>query len=129
MAPIGTTTGLDVSKGFPDLALGPQDPATPQVDRTETDGLDTLAAWLSEHAVRRGGLDASGGYEIAVIDALQARGFAVIRFNAHRIRMFARSNRTAGQERPRRCRGDRAGDRGVAGQATKIAAARARSAG
>ena len=31
------------------------------------------------------------------MDALQARGFAVIRFNAKRIRMFAKAKGPAGQ--------------------------------
>ncbi len=38
------------------------------------------------------GLEASGGYEIEVMDALEARGFTVVRLNAGRVRDFARAN-------------------------------------
>ena len=51
-----------------------------------------FAAWLREQGVSRVGLEASGGYETEVMDALQARGFEVIRYNAYRIRMFAKAN-------------------------------------
>lgn len=37
-------------------------------------------------------LEASGAYEVEVMDALQARGFEVLRFNARRIRLFAQAN-------------------------------------
>ena len=37
------------------------------------------------------GLEASGGYEVSVIDVLEARGFVVVPFNAQRIRLFAKA--------------------------------------
>jgi transposase len=81
--------GIDVSKRWLDAALWPK-LARLRVETTAS-GYEQLAAWLTEHGVYRVGLEASGGYEIAVIDALQAYGFDVIRFNAQRIRMFARA--------------------------------------
>jgi transposase len=60
----------------------------------------------------RVGLEASGGYEIAVIDALQARGFEVVRFNAQRIRLFAKA-------KGRLAKNDRADARTIA-QATAV---------
>jgi transposase len=91
MAQIITTAGIDVSKATLDIALWPDETVTLHVDRGQADCFDKLAAWLSEHEVRPVGLEASGGYEIAVMDALQARGFDVVRFNAQRIRMFAKA--------------------------------------
>jgi transposase len=83
------TAGIDVSKGWLDITLWPGKTEL-HVDRN-TDGYARLVAWLGEHEVDRVGLEASGGYEIEVIDALQARGFEVVRFNAQRIRMFAKA--------------------------------------
>jgi transposase len=92
MAQIVTTAGIDVSKGWLDAALWPIETPPLHVDRNQADCFDRLAAWLTEHGVRRVGLEASGGYEIEVMDALQAHGFEVVRFNAHRIRLFARAS-------------------------------------
>jgi transposase len=44
-----------------------------------------------QREVMRVGVEASGGYEIAVIDAFEARGFQVVRFNARRVRLFAKA--------------------------------------
>jgi transposase len=87
----GTTAGIDVSKHWLDIALWPEATPALRLDRGQPDCFDKLARWLTEHEVRRVGLEASGGYEIDVMDALQDRGFAVIRFNASRIRSFAKS--------------------------------------
>jgi transposase len=71
-----------------------------QVDQTAA-GYDQLSAWLTQHGVMRVGLEASGGYEIAVIDALEARGFEVVRFYAQRVRLFAKAKgRLAKNDRP-----------------------------
>jgi transposase len=83
------TAGIDVSKRWLDAALWPKS----AVIRVTNDaaGHAELAAWLTEHGVRRAGLEASGGYEIAVMDALAGHGLEVVRFNAQRIRMFAKA--------------------------------------
>lgn len=91
MAQFITAAGIDVSKAGLDIALWPDETVTLHLDRGQASCFDTLAAWLTEHAVRRIGLEASGGYEIEVMDALQARGFDVVRFNAQRVRMFAKA--------------------------------------
>jgi len=67
---------------------------------------------LRAHQAGRIGLEASGGYEIEVMDALQARGFAVTRFNAYRVRRFAEAN-------GRMAKNDRA-DAAVIAQATAV---------
>jgi transposase len=110
MAQMVVTAGIDVSKGWLDIALWPLK-AELQVDRIAA-GYDELAAWLTQHGVRRVGLEASGGYEITVIDALEARGFEVVRFNAQRIRLFAKA-------KGRLAKNDRADARTIA-QATAV---------
>ncbi len=92
MAQFITAAGIDVSKAWLDVALWPDDAALLHIERSEAGCFDRLAAWLREHGVSRVGLEASGGYETEVMDALQARGFEVIRYNAYRIRMFAKAN-------------------------------------
>ncbi len=110
MAQILVTAGIDVSKGWLNVALWPLK-AELQVDHTAT-GYDQLAAWLTQHGVMRVGLEASGGYEIAVIDALETRGFEVVRFNAQRVRLFAKA-------KGRLAKNDRADARTIA-QATAV---------
>ena len=91
MAQIATTAGIDVSKHWLDIAVWPDQTNRLHLDRRDGDWPAKLAQWLTGHEVMRVGLEASGGYEIEVMDALAEHGFDVIRFNAHRIRMFARS--------------------------------------
>ena len=112
MAQMITVAGIDVSKSALDIALWPEERTELHVTLGEADGFAKLAAWLADHQVKRVGLEASGGYEIAVIDALQARGFEVICFNAQRIRLFAKAN-------GRMAKNDRADARVIA-QATAV---------
>jgi transposase len=112
MAKSVTTAGIDVSKRCLDIALWPEETATLHIDREQADCFDRLAAWLTDNGVGRIGLEASGGYEVAVMDALQMRGFDVVRFNAHRIRMFAKAN-------GRLAKNDRA-DAAIIAQATAV---------
>ncbi len=67
---------------------------------------------MTERGVERVGLEASGGYEIAVIDALEAHGLQIIRFNAQRVRLFAKA-------KGRLAKNDRADARSIA-QATAV---------
>jgi len=85
--------GLDVSKAWIDAAIWSPGLREKLRERFSQDpaGYAQLAAWLREHRVARVGLEASGGYEVAVMDALQARGFEVFRLNAQRVRQFAKA--------------------------------------
>jgi transposase len=87
------SAGLDVSKQWIDAALwwpGLRDKVQARFDQTP-EGLEQLGDWLTEHQVSRVGLEASGGYEVAAMDALQARGHVVFRLNAQRVRQFAKA--------------------------------------
>ena len=75
MAQMVVYGGIDVSKQWLDVALWPKREQL-RVSRTPA-GLARLADWLGEHAVMRVGLEATAGYEIEVIDALEASGFEV----------------------------------------------------
>jgi transposase len=79
--------GIDVSKPWLDVALWPKKESL-RVERAEP-GYDRLATWLRDRGVCRVGLEASGGFEIAVIDALEDRGFEVVRHNPLRVRRLA----------------------------------------
>src|SRR5260221_9806583 len=110
MAQMVLTAGGDVSKHWLDIALWPKR-AELRVPR-DPDGYCELAAWLRQHGVSRIGVEASGGYEIEVIDALQDMGFEVVRHNAQRVRMFAKA-------KGRLAKNDRADARTIA-QATAV---------
>lgn len=110
MAQRVVTAGIDVSKGWLNIALWPKRDEL-RVEQSAA-GYAQLVAWLTEHAVMRVGLEASGGYEIAAIDALETSGFEVMRFNARRIRLFA-------QAKGRLAKNDRADARTIA-QATFV---------
>jgi transposase len=83
--------GVDVSKGWVDVALWGTGKARSKALRFDRDGagLRRLAVYLKSQEVSRVGLEASGGYERAVIDALQAEGLDVRCLNARRVRQFA----------------------------------------
>jgi transposase len=89
MAQMVLTAGVDVSKGWLDVGLWPK--KVEQRVRRDRDGYAELAGWLRQHGVTRIGLEASGGYEIEVIDALEDMGFEVVRLNAQRVRLFAKA--------------------------------------
>jgi transposase len=89
MAQMVLTAGVDVSKNWLDVSLSPKK-AELRVGR-ERAGYVELVGWLRQHGVARIGLEASGGYEIEVIDALEDMNFEVVRLNAQRVRMFARA--------------------------------------
>jgi transposase len=119
MAQMVVTAGIDVSKAWLDVALWPLKDEL-RVERNAA-GYHRLVAWLSEHGVMRVGLEASGGYEIEVIDALQARGFEVARFNAQRIRLFAKAKgRLAKHALGRLTRGNDRADARTIAQATAV---------
>jgi transposase len=91
MAQLVPTAGIDVSKQTLDIAQHPA-AGTLRLDRRDSGWLNQLVTWLHSQGVQRIGLEASGGYEAEVVEALQAAGFTVVLFNARRIRQFAEAN-------------------------------------
>ena len=82
--------GIDVSKPHLDVVIWP----TREQRRFNRDaeGLRELVAWLTQHNVYRIGLEATGGYERMVVDALEADdGFEVALLNPLRVRRFAQA--------------------------------------
>lgn len=79
--------GIDTGKRKLDVALdGRADQL--QVDNT-ADGHKTLSVWLRRHRVKRVGIEASGGYEQAVVAQLRRDGFLVILFQPAQVRAYA----------------------------------------
>lgn len=85
--------GIDVSKDLLHVAL-----ATCLADKdgpfcsfsNNFDGLSSLSAWLKTHEVEYVVFEASGGYEVPVLESLLEHGFACSRLQATRARDFAR---------------------------------------
>ena len=63
-------------------------PGCLQVDN-DPNGHAALAAWLGEHAVRRAGIEASGGDERAIVARLRTQGFEVVVFQPKQVRAYA----------------------------------------
>jgi transposase len=83
--------GIDVGKRWLDAAVH----GCIETVRHENDaaGIDALIGWLQSQAVRRVGLEASGGYERQVRQALEAAGFEVVLHQPIEVRLFARLKR------------------------------------
>jgi len=108
--------GIDVGKLRLDGAVhGLED--TTQVDNAPA-GFSELIAWLKAREVGRVGLEATGGYERAVRQALEAAGFEVVVHQPLEVRLFARLKR-------RRAKNDRADARLIAAATAQVDAVRA----
>ena len=80
--------GIDTGKHKLDVAIdGSAEPL--QVDNS-SEGYRLLSAWLRQHEVERIGIEASGGYEQAVVSSLRADGFVVIVFQPTQVRAYAK---------------------------------------
>lgn len=108
--------GIDVGKHRLDVAAhGLEDAA--QVENTAA-GISELIGWLRAREVGRVGLEASGGYERMVRQALEAGGFEVIVHQPLEVRLFARLKR-------RRAKNDRLDARLIAAATAQVEAVRA----
>lgn len=83
--------GIDTGKGKLDVALDRRDERV--VVANDSAGHGRLLAWLHERGVRRTGIEASGGYEIDVVEALRLDGFTVIVFQPAQVRAYAMFHR------------------------------------
>lgn len=80
--------GIDTGKRKLDAALA-GGPHQLEVDNTP-EGHKALSAWLARHRVERAGIEASGGYEQAVVAALRGDGLVVIVFQPGQVRAYAK---------------------------------------
>lgn len=79
--------GIDTGKHNLDVALhGRKTPL--QVENTEA-GHEQLSLWLRRRKVGRVGIEASGGYEKAVVARLRRDGFTVVVFQPRQVRAYA----------------------------------------
>jgi transposase len=78
--------GIDTGKHKLDIAIDGSAERL-QVDNSLA-GQQTLSAWLRQRAVERVGIEASGGYEQAVVSSLRADGFVVIVFQPLQVRAY-----------------------------------------
>ncbi len=81
--------GIDVSKDWCDVALEADNTST-RFDQTP-EGRAGLVGWLKAHAVTHAVLEASGGYERAVLRALDKAGLLACLVPPHRVRSLARA--------------------------------------
>lgn len=81
--------GIDVSKGWFDVFLHPA-AAKERFDNTPA-GLRRLIRWLQTASVDIVVMEATGGLEMPVFNALQAAGYSVARVNPRWIRDFAKA--------------------------------------
>lgn len=78
--------GIDVSKATLDVAVHEEQFRQFSNDKR---GFVSLIRWLKKWPVKQVVLEASGGYEHAVLDALHAAGLPMVRINPARARRFA----------------------------------------
>lgn len=81
--------GIDVSKDRLEIRIHPQDVGA-SYSNTASD-FSNLIDWLKQSEVIRVLLEATGGYERAVMKALQSAGFEVFRVNPRRAKDFAKA--------------------------------------
>jgi transposase len=79
--------GIDTGKRKLQVALNER-PERREVDNTAA-GHKRLADWLLQHRVKRVGIEASGGYEQALVAELRRRSFVVIVFQPAQVRAYA----------------------------------------
>jgi transposase len=80
--------GIDIGKRKLDVALDGKEERL-QVTNTD-DGHRELTTWLRRHRIKRVGMEASGGYEQAVVSRLRRDGFVVVVFQPMQVRAYAR---------------------------------------
>jgi transposase len=80
--------GIDTGKRKLDVALA-AGPHRLQADNS-CDGHGIVSAWLRKHHVKRVGIEASGGYEQAVVARLRQDGFVVLVFQPAQVRAYAK---------------------------------------
>jgi transposase len=80
--------GIDTGKWKLDIALDGSSERL-QIDNTAV-GYKVLLDWLRRHHVKRIGIEASGGYERAVVAELRRKRFVVVVFQPAQVRAYAK---------------------------------------
>jgi len=80
--------GIDTGKRKLDVGLDGSGKQL-QVENTP-EGHKVLLAWLSQHRVKRVGIEASGGYEQPVVAELRRKRFVVVVFQPAQVRAYAK---------------------------------------
>ena len=102
--------GIDVGKARLDVARpAPPGPVRRLTVANDAAGHEALLAWCLGHGVAVVAVEASGGYERAVVARLRAAGLVVRRLNPLRVRRFA-------EARGRLAKNDRADAEGRPGE-------------
>ena len=83
--------GIDTGKHKLDVAIAGRSHAL-QVANT-AHGHAALSSWLRRHRVKRVGIEASGGYERAIVLRLRHDGFVVVVFQPAQVRAYAKFQR------------------------------------
>jgi transposase len=82
--------GIDTGKCKLDVAIiGVNGQRIERVIDNTSEGHEALSGWLREHVVERVGIEASGGYEQAVVLYLRRKEFVVVVFQPIQVRAFA----------------------------------------
>lgn len=84
---ITVCAGIDTGKRKLDVAIDGRGEQL-QVENT-AEGHQILLAWLQRHKVRRVGIEASGGYEQAIVAALRRQRLVVVVFQPAQVRAYA----------------------------------------
>lgn len=80
--------GIDTGKRKLDVAIDGRGEQL-QVENT-AEGHQALLEWLQRHKVKRIGIEASGGYELAIVMALRRKRFVVVVFQPAQVRAYAK---------------------------------------
>ena len=80
--------GIDTGKRKLDVAIDGRGEQL-QVENT-AEGHQALLEWLRRHKVKRIGIEASGGYELAIVMALRRNRFVVVVFQPAQVRAYAK---------------------------------------
>lgn len=83
--------GIDVGKARLDVALYGRGETL--AVNNDPAGIASLLDWLKSHGVTRVGLEATGGYERAVREAMGSAGLEVVTHQPLEVRLFARLKR------------------------------------
>jgi len=89
MAQTRTVVGIDVSKGT--LAAAIRSAGVAGSFANSPKGRRDLLKWLTDHAVRKAVMEATGGYEISCRKVLAKAGLEVVIVDPKRVRHFAKS--------------------------------------